>query len=333
MKRAIHLGLLITLAFSLGGCIRSYRRWGTLQFKQIPYTSVKGERWPHRYVALETRDLTRPINISYIELNPSGKKDVLFIHGLGSNLKFWRYQVDVFKDRGYRVLALDLPGYGKSDKPGSFSYTMEALADVVKEFIKALKIHKPVVVGHSMGGHIALSLAIRYPKVPGSLVLTSPAGLEPFSRKEQRWFGRVYSTSLIKEVDEYDLWGAVRYNNFYRWKKEHEWLVEERVRLIKAKDFDRYAYANVKCVQGLTKTDFVRKKLFKINVPTLIVFGDRDRLIPNRFMHGGFTKNIMRYGHRNITGSKLKPLHNCGHMVQMDCAEQYNSSVLHFIGT
>jgi hypothetical protein len=91
---------------------------------------------------------------------------------LGSNLKFWRYQLDLFARKGHRVIALDLPGYGKSDKPASFPYTMESFADVVRELARALAIEHPILVGHSMGGHTALAYAVRWPDEPRALVLT-----------------------------------------------------------------------------------------------------------------------------------------------------------------
>jgi len=317
---------------ALGGCVRSYARWPALQFRELPYTSLEGKRWPHHYITLgRTLKMARPIRVSYVEMNPRGERAVVFIHGLGSYLKFWRYQLDTFARKGYRVIALDLPGYGKSDKPASFPYTMEAMADVVRELCQALGVRRPVLVGHSMGGQTALSYAIRYPDELSGLVLASPAGFERFSPREQKWFEKVFSTTLIEDAGEYAIWGSVRYNNFYNWKPEYEWLVEERVRIRGARDFDSYAYANVKSVHGLAHNDFVRRSLFGVNAPTLIIYGTKDRLIPNPFMHGGFTRRVMAYGDRNITDSRLVGLAGCGHTVQMDCSERFNAEALRFV--
>jgi pimeloyl-ACP methyl ester carboxylesterase len=201
----------------------------------------------------------------------------------------------------------------------------------VREVVHALGIEKPVLVGHSMGGQTALSYAIRYPEEPGALVLTSPAGFERFSWKEKAWFKRVFSSVLIKAAPEYGIWGSVRQSNFSRWRPELEWLVEERVRVVSSPDFDSYAYANVRTVDGLAHDDFVRDSLGKIQAPAIIVFGEDDRLIPNPFLHGGRAREIMEYGHAGIRGSELVGLDRCGHSVQLDCPQEYNEAVSAFL--
>ncbi len=317
------------------GCVRSYRKDPPLAFADLPYTALDGTPWPTTRVPLPelaaTYGMPAVPQIAYVELNPQGKQTLLFIHGLGSYLKFWRYQLDHFAQQGYRVVALDMPGYGKSDKPASFPYTMEAMAEVVKELTAKLGIVKPIVVGHSMGGQTALSLAIRYPDLPAAVVLTSPAGFELFSSREKAWFKKVFVRELVTEATEYGIWKNVRQGNFSHWRDELNWLIEERVRMAKNPEFDSYAYAQLKSVEGLTQNDFVREGLDKVTAPTLIVYGNNDRLIPNPFLHGGKTSWVMESGHAKIKGSKLVELAGCGHTVQMDCPDAYNEQVRAFL--
>jgi pimeloyl-ACP methyl ester carboxylesterase len=317
------------------GCVTSYAREKPMSFSEVPYVSPEGKAWKEDRVPLPeiavVYRLAEPPEVAYVELNPDGRDTLVFVHGLGSNLKFWRYQLDAFAAQGYRVIALDLLGYGKSDKPATFPYSMEAMADVVRELVRALDVEKPVLVGHSMGGHVSLTYAIRFPDELSALILTSPAGFEEFSVREKAWFRSVFSSALVKGASEETIWGNVRSNNFERWRSEYEWLIEERVRTAKTPEFDQYAYANVKSVHGLTQTDFVRQNLERISVPTLIIYGTRDRLIPNPFLHGGSTDDVMAYGHQRIKRSKLVPLAGCGHMVQMDCSEPYNADVREFL--
>lgn len=326
--------LLAASALSLG-CVPSYRSAPPLSFKDLSYTGVDGRAWPEKRASLpattQLHQLKKPLEVGYVELNPGGKETLIFIHGLGSYLKFWRYQLDAFAAEGYRVIAVDLPGYGKSDKPASFPYTTEAMSDVVREVALVTGARKPILVGHSMGGQTALSYAIRFPDELRALVLTSPAGFEEFSKREKEWFQKVMTVRLIKKADEDSIWGSVRRANFGKWRPELEWLIEERVRLSRNGDFESYAYANVKTVHGLADNDFVRTSLEKVKAPTIIVYGDRDELIPNPFMHGGFTSSIMKHGHQRIAGSKLVELSGCGHTVQMDCPVAYNRSVLGFL--
>jgi pimeloyl-ACP methyl ester carboxylesterase len=327
--------LLLAAGLAGTGCATSFSARAPLPFQDFEYTSLKGEPWTSKRLRMEkvaaAYSLPKVPEVAYVELNPEGKKTLVFIHGLGSYLKFWRYQLDAFAQQGYRVIALDQLGYGKSDKPASFPYTMEAMADVVHELTRAVGAEKPVLVGHSMGGQTALSYAIRYPGDLEALVLTSPAGFEKFSWKEKAWFKRVMSTTLIKSSPEYGIWGSVAQGNFARWRPELEWLVEERVRVVPTPEFDAYSYAQVRSVQGLANNDFVRESLDKVTVPTLIVFGEDDRLIPNPFLHGGTAREVMEYGHANIRGSTLVGLLKCGHSVQLDCPEEYNTAVSGFL--
>ena len=319
----------------LTGCVSSFSNGKPLPFAEIPYASSDGKAWKEDRVPLpeiaKVYRLADAPKVAFVELNPDGRDTLIFVHGLGSNLKFWRYQLDSFASEGYRVLALDMLGYGKSDKPATFPYSMEAMADVVREFVRAVDVEKPVLVGHSMGGHVSLTYAIRFPEELSALILTSPAGFEEFSPREKAWFKSAFSSALIKGANEEAIWGSVRTNNFNRWCPEYEWLIEERVRVAKTPEFDQYAYANVKSVQGLTQTEFVRQNLHLIKVPTLIIYGTRDRLIPNPLMHGGSTDDVMAYGHERIKGSKLIPLTGCGHMIQIDCSEPYNRDVREFL--
>ena len=335
MKSTIVSIATLLLAPPLAGCVHSYVKQPPLPYAQLAYESVDGQQWPEKYIEIprtaERFGLKPETKICYIELNPEGKTPLVFIHGLGSYLKFWRHQLDEFASAGFRVIAVDLPGYGKSDKPAGYPYTMEAMADTVRELAEAVGAERPVLVGHSMGGQTALSYAIRYPEALRALVLTAPAGFEKFSRREKEWFRSVFTSTLIKSTSERGIWGSIRRNNFFRWRPEFEWLIEERVRTAKNGQFDRYAYANVKSVQGLTQTDFIRANLGKIRVPTLIIHGDRDRLIPNPFMHGGRTRDLMAWGSERIDGSKLVTLEDCGHMLQMDCAAPYNEEVSRFL--
>lgn len=327
---------LLALAAAAGaaGCA-SYAAAPPLAFEAIPYDSLQGEPWQVKTVELpktaELYDLPRPPRMAYVELNPKGERTVILIHGLGSYLKYWRYQVDELAEQGLHVVAADMIGYGKSDKPATFPYTMESMADAIRELAQATNAVKPVLVGHSMGGQTALSFAIRYPEEVGGLILVSPAGFERFSQKEKLWFDSVITVSAIRFANEDSIWGSIRRANFMRWKDDLEWMIEERVRLAKAPDFSSYAYANVRSVQGLARNDFVRDNLDRVKAPTLIVYGEMDRLIPNPFLHGGTTQEIMDYGQSKIPGAKVVPLAGCGHMLQMDCPDLLNRQIQSFL--
>ena len=137
------------------------------------------------------------LRLHYLDEGPRGGVPVLLLHGEPSWSYLYRKMIPPLVAQGLRVLAPDLIGFGKSDKPATFPYTMEAMADVVREFARTVKAERPVLVGHSMGGQTALAFAIRYPTELSALVLTAPAGFERFSRREVAWFKSTISVAAI----------------------------------------------------------------------------------------------------------------------------------------
>jgi pimeloyl-ACP methyl ester carboxylesterase len=100
--------------------------------------------------------------------------DLLLVHGLGGSLVCW---APIFSDlkKKYRVTALDLPGFGRSDKRLDRAYTLDTQTARLKQFIEATKIERPFVVGHSMGGAITTWLARTSPTAVNKLLLLAPA--------------------------------------------------------------------------------------------------------------------------------------------------------------
>lgn len=106
--------------------------------------------------------------LRYVE-SGAGEPPLLFVHGWTCDRTNWRYQLPEFANH-HHVFALDQRGHGESDKPDQ-DYTIAGFADDLRAFIEALGLDRPVVVGHSMGGVVALHLARRNPEIARSLVL------------------------------------------------------------------------------------------------------------------------------------------------------------------
>ncbi|TVQ24049.1 MAG: alpha/beta hydrolase [Spirochaetaceae bacterium] len=124
---------------------------------------------------METKSVSvRGIRISYRE-EGSGAQDVLYVHGnTGCNLWFEK----VMSQEGCRVIAADMPNFGESDHIDTAD--IDLYADYMAEFCAALELENPVVVGHSLGGGVAMSLAVNHPAHVGSLMLVdscAPGGL------------------------------------------------------------------------------------------------------------------------------------------------------------
>ena len=112
-----------------------------------------------------------------------GNEAVVLVHGWGCNLDHWRDQIPDLSKRG-RVLALDLPGHGQSDKP-EISYTMDLFANAIDAVMRDAKVDRAVVMGHSMGTPVARQFYRKYPQKTAAIVIVD-GGLRPFGTKEMR---------------------------------------------------------------------------------------------------------------------------------------------------
>lgn len=283
---------------------------------------------------LEFIDINYGFNIKYGSNNPrlayidEGQGEVLLlVHGLASNAGFWRYNIpDLSKH--FRVIALDLPGYGKSDK-GDYSYKMTFFANSIKNFLDELKIDKVNFVGHSMGGQIGIWFSLLYPDRIKKLVLASSAGFEKFNRGEGEWLKSVVTIRSIKTITEEGVRRNLS-NNFYNWRPELEWMVEERVRMSKAKDFDYFARAVTRSVSGMIDEP-TWDKLERIKHPTMIIYGNKDGLIPNPYLHPGFPENVFQQSRKKIENSFIYEIKDCGHMIMMEKPDEFNKVILEFL--
>jgi pimeloyl-ACP methyl ester carboxylesterase len=108
------------------------------------------------------------VTLRYIDTG-DGEPPLLFIHGWTCNRTHWRDQVPHFAKK-HRVLAVDLRGHGESDKPDQ-DYTIDGFVDDMAWLIRELGLQRPVVIGHSMGGVIAMNLARKHPKLVSAIVM------------------------------------------------------------------------------------------------------------------------------------------------------------------
>lgn len=283
-------------------------------------------------------DLTYPFQVDTLTLNDStdiayvdegsGETTLLFIHGLGSYLSVWEKNIpDLHKT--YRCIAIDLPGYGKSAKKG-LNISLGYYGDVVADFLQRLEIASAVVVGHSMGGQIAMMLAADKPELVEKLILLAPAGLETFSEKEKQWFSQVVTVESVKQSSE----TVIRANfaaNFHQMPDDAEFLINERLMIREAADFEHYCANVVQSVQAML-SEPVLPILDSIKQPTLILFGSEDKLIPNRFLHPALTTSeVAAIGKDRIANSQVHMVPEAGHFLMFEKSEDVNRRIELFL--
>ena len=213
------------------------------------------------------------------------------------------------------VVAIGLPGYGKSSKQ-PFDYSMGFFAQVVHGLIEELDLRRVMLVGHSMGGQIALTHALMYPEEVEALVLTSPAGFERFEDGEARWLATTVSPAYTCEADRETIY-ARHVANVHQPPPEAEFMVKDRVQVVGGSDFEAYCEAVSRSVAGMLDAP-VHDRLPEIAVPTLVLFGENDALIPNPFLHGGSTEKLAKRAVQRLPQAELVMLDRAGHMAQLE---------------
>lgn len=307
------LALILLLTMLVGCSGYRYAKMPALAFDDIDY-------------GFPTYKTDGDIPLAYIELG-NGSKTLLLVHGLASNAGFWRYTIPELA-KNYKVIALDLPGYGKSDK-GDHSYSMDFYATQINEFLAYKKLEKVVFVGHSMGGQIGLTFALKYPEKLDKLVLASPAGVESFKPGEAKWLRNVF------RIDEITLSGEeiIRTNlnrNFYRWDDKYEWMVEERIRMAKNDEMPAFAHAVIQSV-GAMLDGPTSNKLDQVKTKSLIIYGENDGLIPNPFLHPGFTADVFAIAADKMPDVRLVEIPKCGHLLQIEKPVVFSQHVIDFV--
>jgi len=271
-------------------------------------------------------ELSNGINLAYID-EGKGSETILMIHGLGSYLPAWKKNINELS-KNYRVIAIDLPGYGKSSK-APHSGLMTFYAGVIAEFIQQLNIGPVNLAGHSMGGQISMVLALEKPELVKRLILVDPAGFEAFHAGQRNWFKDVMTPNLVRltslEAIETNL-----ASNFFRMPADARFMIEDRIAMRDATDFDAYCLAVARSVHGMVDEP-VLDKISAISVPTLIFFGENDMLIPNRYLNPGFTVKIAETGANLIKGSKLVMVPKCGHFMMFEKSDVFNEETKKFI--
>ena len=252
--------------------------------------------------------MVRGHKIAYYE---AGKGNaVILIHGLGADSRHWAANIDALSNN-FRVIALDQIGYGQSDKPLT-RYTVENFSDYLHGFLLALKIPEASLVGNSLGGWVALDFTIRHPQMAERLVLVDAAGLRPTAALKWPEGGRK-PLSLLNTHWFFDLleankeWGTTDLgpNAFER----------------HVQNGDSYTVAS-SVAEMATGREFEDKKLEKVKVPTLIIWGRNDMLIPLA-MGEEF--------HKGIKDSQMMVIDGTGHIPMVAKPAEFNQAVQKFL--
>ncbi len=272
--------------------------------------------------------IEKDIEIAYNELG-SGNITLLFIHGLANFKGVWQSNI-IELSKNYRCIAIDLPGNGHSSN-GAHTYSMFFYAECIKQFIDKLELTNVVLVGHSMGGQVALVLALRHALVINKLILVASSGLEYFSELDKMMITQSMKMGDVIYSNDFYLENAIN-NSFFNFDKlAVNGLVKETQEFIKSHSDIKWKRMVNESINAMLNEQIVNF-LPTISVDTLVIFGDNDAMIPNKLLHPMETvQKIVEKAKSQIKNSNTLIIKNAGHFVQIEKSKEVNAAIEAFV--
>lgn len=288
-----------------------------------------------QFPSFESRTVTLDgVNLHYIR-GGMGSPLVL-VHGLGSSaaVEFY-YNLEPLAAR-HRVFAIDLPGFGRSDKP-VLQYTIEVFVKAVRELMATEGLEQAAVMGVSMGGRVALGLALEAPQVVERLVLVDALGVGTPRRV------LAYRILLTRGLGELTLSGTARalrrmrpatIRRFWGWYLQRPgrvdaiWsdqrIADHGTQLSKPEYRAAYLSA-LRSIAGMRQLQdgvVVEKRLPELQMPTLLIWGRHDHIFPPSHAESAMQK---------LRNGRVEIFDGSGHTPQMEEPERFNRLVLDFL--
>lgn len=234
-----------------------------------------------------------------------GKGDsIIFLHGWMEDHSMWYPQM-VYFSRRHRVILYDQRGHGRSDKPQQ-NYSIQAMSDDLYAFTEKLNIKRFTLVGHSMGGSVAINFALDHPEKLSKMVLVGTGANSTLSLRIMLW--------ILLHALPYKIFadGSVDFKYYNPSAQNKKDAVDRALRTPKSIAYE--------CYKEIMKCDF-RDRVSNIKVPTLIICGDEDTASPLK---------KSQFLNKKIKNSKLEIIPNSKHMPMLDNPERMNKILTDF---
>jgi len=260
--------------------------------------------------------------IHYQEFGERGSPTVILIHGYTASVYAWRSSAPLIADAGFHVLAIDLVGFGYSEKPGWFDYSITSQARIIARFMDRLGVGRATLVGSSYGGAVAATLALDYPERVEKLVLVDAVindelKSHPLLRMASMpGLGEILTPFLIDSR----LFHRSRMRTTLARASRHL-VTDDRIDSVRRPLSAADAHHSILATSRNWHAERIERDANLINQPTLIVWGEDDKVIPIANGHKL---------HDSILNSRFVVLRDCGHVPQEEKAPLFTDLVVEF---
>ena len=300
---------------------------------------LTGTAYPFPVRFHEFRAQNQALRMAYMDVGaerPNGHT-VLLLHGKNFPASYWEPTIRLLTARGYRVIAPDQIGFGKSSKPSAYQFSFHALAENTHALLDAAGVKQVSVIGHSMGGMLATRYALLHGSRVEKLVLVNPIGLEDWKtvvpyRTIDEWYAEELKATVdtVREYQRQSYYGG-------QWKPEYERLIEVAAGVTSHPDYPKVAWCSA-LTYDMIFTQPVVYEFPLLEVPTLLVIGQRDRTALGRAWApkdvAATLGNYPELGRRvaaAIPGARLVEIPGVGHLPQVEAFEAYAAALVGFL--
>jgi pimeloyl-ACP methyl ester carboxylesterase len=332
IKNRLKYSLLIAvLIFLLPQFLRSQVKAMDINLEGIEYP------FPVKYIQLNIQK--QHFRMAYMDITPSkpNGKSILLLHGKNFSSAYWKQTAEALLANGYRVVMPDQIGFGKSSKPQWLQYTFQQLATNTKNLLDTLGIEKVAVLGHSMGGMVAVRFTLMFPETVTKLILENPIGLEDYKIKiPYQSVDLLYQKELKQNVEsmrKYQL--SSYYDN--KWKPQYDEWLNLTAGWTLSKDYPLIAWNNA-LTTDMIITQPVVYELQNIKAPTLLIIGQRDRtalgkdLVSNEVRETmGYYPELGKQTKAKIPNSQLIEIEGIGHLPHIESFDRFIKPLLAFL--
>jgi 4,5:9,10-diseco-3-hydroxy-5,9,17-trioxoandrosta-1(10),2-diene-4-oate hydrolase len=280
------------------------------------------EVYPAHDLRVRDRFITvREMRTRIVEAGPADGRAVILIPGWASSAFEYRKNTPALADAGFRVVAVDLPGQGESDKPVDRShYTVESMVAHLRAVLDALGVERASLVGQSLGGTVAMAFARESPERVERLVLIAPVGLAPVRLASlARAIVPPLPAALLARLGVRAWWSFGLRHAYGDRAKPTDRDIDEY--WAPSRD-PRYVAGLLAFVRGVDWRPSAREVLAKLSMAVLVVAGTRDRLIP--------IDEMVRRA-KWLPNAELVVIEGAGHPIQEEVPDEVNDALVRFL--
>ena len=279
----------------------------------------------------------REVDIAYMDVQPSqpNGQTVLLLHGKNFPAAYWRGTIRALTEAGFRVIAPDALGFGKSSKP-IVQYSFSLLASLIKEVLDKAGVQKVAVVGHSMGGMVATRFCLSYPLSVSKLVLEDALGLEdwrakgvPYRRVDQ-WF-------KDEQAATYESIRSYHQTSYYpEWKAEFSEWIDVQYGMKLSRNRKQLDWVSALTYDMIFNQPVVHEFRF-LRMPTLVMAGSEDKTklargaSPEVAARLGNYRELARSAARSIPNARVIIYEGVGHVPHLEIPERFHQDLIGFL--